>query len=75
MFARLIEQAAALAAVSGNLERLLREYRHTERRARALEDVLLPEIDQSVQQVEAALEDLDREESIRARVHSAHGES
>lgn len=74
MFARLIEQAAALAAISGNLERLLREYRHTERRARALEDVLLPEIDQTIQQVEAALEDLDREESIRTRVHSARGE-
>jgi V/A-type H+-transporting ATPase subunit D len=73
MFGRLVEQAAALAAVSGNLERLQREYRRTERRARALEDVLLPEIDQAVQQVEAALEDLDREEAIRARVHSAAG--
>lgn len=71
VFLRLVEQAAALAAVSGNLERLQREYRRTERRTRALEDVLLPEIDQAVQQIEAALEDIDREEAIRARLGSS----
>ena len=33
---------------AGNLERLRLEYRRTERRTRALEDVLMPEIDLTI---------------------------
>ena len=43
-FVAVIEAAARLAAVSGNLERLSFEYRRSVRRARALQDVLLPEL-------------------------------
>ena len=43
-FRELLLRAAGLAGVSGNLHRLLSEYRLTERRARALENVILPEI-------------------------------
>jgi V/A-type H+-transporting ATPase subunit D len=50
-FAEVVAQAAALAAMAGNLERLGREYRRTARRARALEDVLLPEIDHTLADV------------------------
>jgi len=42
-FAALLGPLAQLAASAGNLERLGVEYRRTERRAKALENVLLPE--------------------------------
>ncbi len=66
-FKELTQQAAHLAALSGNLRRLYNEYRRTERRARALEDVLLPELEQALVQIEAQLEALDLEEAVRVR--------
>ena len=36
-------------------------------RARALEDVLLPELDENLSAVAGALEELEREEAVRAR--------
>ncbi len=66
-FARLIPRATRLAAMVANLQRLGSEYARTARRARALEDVLLPEIDETLRSIESALEELDREEVIRAR--------
>lgn len=66
-FGDLIPRAAGLAALAGNLERLRLEYTHTARRARALEDVLLPEIDDTIKAVGTALEELERDEAIRVR--------
>src|SRR5206468_3893744 len=66
-FAGIIEMAAPLAAVSGNLERLYLAYRRALRRARALQDVLLPELDRTVYEMEAGLEDLEREDAIAMR--------
>jgi V/A-type H+-transporting ATPase subunit D len=66
-FTEVLTQAVALAAQAGNLERLGHEYRRTARRARALEDVLLPEINEAVADVDARLEEIDREEAIRVR--------
>jgi len=62
-----IEQSAILAALAGNLERLRHEYRRTERRARALEDVLLPEIGATIYELESRLEEVEQEEAIRVR--------
>jgi len=67
VFRDLVPRASRLAALVGNLERLRREYTRTARRARALEDVLLPEIDDTLRAIESALEELDREEAIRVR--------
>lgn len=67
-FAEVIEMAAPLAALSGNLERLYLAYRRALRRARALQDVLLPELDQTVYELEAGLEDLEREDAIAMRL-------
>jgi V/A-type H+-transporting ATPase subunit D len=67
--ARLIPIVAHLAVLTGNLERLRAEYVRTARRARALEDVLLPEIDETLNLVDAALEEQEREEVVR--VHRA----
>jgi len=51
----------------GNLRRLAREYTRTERRARALENVVLPEIDVSLRFVEEQLDAVDQEEAVRVR--------
>lgn len=66
-FAALLPHAARLAILTGNLERLRRAYTKTARRARALEDVLLPEIDASLATIATALEELEREEVVRVR--------
>jgi vacuolar-type H+-ATPase subunit D/Vma8 len=46
---------------------LREEYQRTATRARALEDVLLPEIDQALASVDTPLEELDKEEAIGVR--------
>lgn len=66
-FAGLAKRAAELACRSANLWRLLAEYRRTERRARALENVLLPDIDASIRFMEEQLEAIDQEESLQVR--------
>jgi V/A-type H+-transporting ATPase subunit D len=67
VFQQLLQRSAALAGISGNLYRLLGEYRVTERRARALENVILPEIEQSLADMSTYLEELDLEDAVRAR--------
>jgi vacuolar-type H+-ATPase subunit D/Vma8 len=64
----LTRSAATLGAVSANLERLAAEYRRAIRRARALHDVLLPELDAAVLDMETRLEDLEREDAIAMRL-------
>ena len=71
-FARLLPVATRLAGLAGNVERLSQEYLKTARRARALEDVLLPEVDRTIMDLEVALEDLDREEAVRLRSGRSH---
>jgi V/A-type H+-transporting ATPase subunit D len=66
--------AAALAAIAGNLERLREDYQRTARRARALEDVLLPEIDETLSALTLVLEDLDREDALRVRYRGARSQ-
>ncbi len=64
----LLTVAASLAALESSLLRLAEEYLRTERRTRAIENVLLPELETDLRNVEAALEGLDQEEVVR--VHS-----
>jgi V/A-type H+-transporting ATPase subunit D len=66
-FRELLAHAAPLAAVAGNLERLQQEYRRAVRRARALQDVLLPEVDRTVYEIETRLEELEQEDAIWMR--------
>ncbi len=70
-FASLLPQLTILAGISGNLHRLLVEYRRTERRARALENVILPEIGQALAQMSSYLEEMDLEDAIRVRLNAA----
>jgi V/A-type H+-transporting ATPase subunit D len=66
-FRGLLEAAAPFAAITANLHRLMREYRRTERRVRALENVVLPEIRQDLTAMEEHLDLNDQEEVIRVR--------
>lgn len=67
-FEALLAPLAALAASGGNLERLGAEYRRTERRARALENVLLPEVERALKSIDDHLELADQEETVRIRM-------
>ena len=71
VFRELLLQSARLAALSGNLERLWHEYRRSARRARALHDVLLPEIDETLHDMEARLDELEQEEARTVRSRKA----
>lgn len=66
-FERLLQSAAAIGTHSGNLHRLAREYRRTDRRAQALENVLLPEVEDAIKRVDEQLDTMDREEAVRSR--------
>jgi V/A-type H+-transporting ATPase subunit D len=67
-FRKLLEVSSRLAGISGSLYRLLKEYRLTERRARALENVILPEIEQKLGTMTSHLEELEFEDLVRVRV-------
>jgi V/A-type H+-transporting ATPase subunit D len=66
-FRRLVVELVAQSARAASLRRLTDEYRRTERRARALENVLLPEIDRSLRFIEEQLDAVDQEEAVRVR--------
>jgi V/A-type H+-transporting ATPase subunit D len=66
-FEQLLHSAAEIGTRAGNLHRLAREYRRTERRAKALENVLLPEVEEAIKYVDEQLDTMDRDEAIRAR--------
>jgi V/A-type H+-transporting ATPase subunit D len=66
-FGELLPRLVEMAALAGNLERLYREYRRTVRRVRALQDVLLPEVDATLNEVESRLEELEQDEALWVR--------
>jgi V/A-type H+-transporting ATPase subunit D len=73
VFQEVFVLSAELAGVSGNLYRLFAAYRSTERRARALENIILPEIEQLLDRMSISLEEMDMEDAIRARTLSRSG--
>ena len=74
-FQELMRLSTVLAGISGNLHRLFTEYRLTERRARALENVILPDIETALGRMGAYLEEIEIEDAIRARLHARAGQS
>jgi len=66
-FEKLLWTSADVGLRAGNLARLAREYRRTERRAKALEKVLLPEVEDAMRRVDEQLDTMDRDEVIRTR--------
>jgi V/A-type H+-transporting ATPase subunit D len=71
----LLEPLVMTAVCSLNLRRLMREYLRTERRARAIENVLLPEIEYALKYIDEQLELLDQEEIARVRQRRPGGAS
>lgn len=67
-FLQMVKLAAIIAGVSGNLHRLLAEYRRTERRARALENVVIPEIARKLRNMSTRLEELEQEDIVRVHL-------
>ncbi len=67
LFRELTALAMPLAADAANLLRLMSEYRRTERRVRAIENIVLPEARADERRFESALEELDQEEVLRSR--------
>lgn len=66
-FRDLISTDVARAAINTNIHRLIDEYINTERRARALENVVLPEIAEVVKHIGESLETSDQEEALQVR--------
>jgi V/A-type H+-transporting ATPase subunit D len=66
--AELVSIAVEAAVLQGNLIRLLAEYRRTERRARALENLVLPELELTLKLIEEQLEEQDQEEAAQVRL-------
>jgi V/A-type H+/Na+-transporting ATPase subunit D len=66
-FEKLLWTAVDIGLRMGNLMRLAREYRRTERRAKALEKVLLPEVEEAMKLIDEQLDTMEREEVIRTR--------
>jgi V/A-type H+-transporting ATPase subunit D len=64
-FHAVLAHGVPLAARVANLERLIGEYQRTERRVRALENVILPEIRSDLAMMEEHLDLNDQEEVIR----------
>ena len=64
---RWLIQAVKLAVCCVNLRRLLGDYVRTERRARAIENVLMPEIESALKFIDEQLEGVDQEEIARFR--------
>jgi V/A-type H+/Na+-transporting ATPase subunit D len=73
LYRELCGLAAPLAALECALWRLADEYRRTERRAAAIEHLLLPEIERDIAAIEAALETVEQEESVRVRRAAGQG--
>jgi V/A-type H+-transporting ATPase subunit D len=66
-YAALLAPLTRLAAIDSNIARLHAEYQRTVRRVRALEDVVLPEIERDCEEMEATLSELERDEAVWAR--------
>lgn len=66
-FRQLLSAGAPLAAHASNLQRLMHEYRRTERRVRALDHVVLPEIRSDLATMTEHLDLNDQEEVLRVR--------
>lgn len=64
-FTDAIKTSVELATCTSNLLRLYDDYEKTERRTRALEDVLIPELGSDIRQLQEQLETLEMEEAVR----------
>lgn len=57
----------ALAPLQNNIERLIKAFHRTQRKANALENIVRPEMDEQLRQVQDILEELEREDFGRIK--------
>jgi V/A-type H+-transporting ATPase subunit D len=69
-FLYVVKLAVELAGDEESLRRLVDDYRRTQRRTRALEDVIAPELTQARAAIEEHLEAQDLEEAVRVRMRA-----
>ncbi len=72
-YRELLVVAARVGALERSIDVLRAEYRRTHRRVRALDNVVLPELDHAIRAVEDQLDAQDREEMLRARMARSAG--
>jgi V/A-type H+-transporting ATPase subunit D len=70
-FHELMRKGLAVAAADNDLGRLTRVFARTQRRANALDNVILPELQARIRVIEQALDDDERENVVRARLARA----
>lgn len=66
-FTMLLDTLLGMSVQVANLKRMGADYTRTERRARALEDILLPEMESQESDIEERLEEAERDEITRVR--------
>lgn len=66
-FSALALVAISLATSTGNLLRLHQEYRRTVRRGSAIHDVVLPELEREISDIDSRLDEMEREEALCIR--------
>lgn len=66
-FLKCLELHFELSLVSANLLRLEEDYVRTERRARALDQLIMPQMRQSLGQIQEKLEEIEQEENFSVR--------
>ena len=69
IFLEIVKLAGIIGGVTSNLHRLSAEYQRTERRARALENVILPEMNQTLRDMSTQLEEIELEDIIRVHLN------
>jgi len=67
-YAAIVRDAVPVAVELANLFRLMREFQRTQRRVRALEKVVLPELRDEEKRMEDALEEVEQEDAVRVRL-------
>jgi V/A-type H+-transporting ATPase subunit D len=65
-FQRLLLALAERARQENNLLRLTRAFRRVQRRVNAIEQVLIPELDVTIREMEATLDEMERESLVRS---------
>lgn len=63
---RLLAGLLALAAAENNLARLTDAFRRTQRRVNALDHIVLPEINAAIRQMEATMDEMERDDLVRS---------
>ena len=62
---QLLASLVTLAMAQNNLTRLTEVYRRTQRRVNALEHIILPQLNQSIKNIEDRMDEMERDDLVR----------